>query len=467
MFSINYQVEIPNSNYIKKWTNDHTYQGYINKDTKLYEGEGRIKFLNSNSNIIEYYGEFLEGKALGNGTIIYKDGSIYKGQTKDLKKSGYGTLYETNGKILYTGLWIDDISDRPIYTVEYSIFGNLLSQCYKINDMIQGWYFSHFNNNITGIRFYKDNKIIKETYLDNSHHYLSEKYLKICHNKNQSNNNIHKFLFTELPKLEKNNYLHEFLTNPNNLKMLNDIVSDNTPVSYKFFNSNGIYEQNEIIESYDYEFTSCSELLFKKKLNNYKVTAKFLKDKIIVGIFNTDSKFDNYKNATLYSCPNAQKIDNVNIVKSSTSDFYELESSTKLKMIGQCDKIYAGDFNIDSFYGKGWIKLINKTYSGIFNYGLKEGIEKKDNVKIYQGKFNDHIQYNGLGTLFLKSGSIKYEGYFLEGKFDGYGTSFYDDTTIIEYVGQWRKNKKCGKGVLYSISGDEIYSGMFQNDQIL
>lgn len=44
----------------------------------------------------------------GHGEFIYKEGSRYKGQWKDNKMEGFGTLYYPNGAIAYEGQWHDD-----------------------------------------------------------------------------------------------------------------------------------------------------------------------------------------------------------------------------------------------------------------------------------------------------------------------------------------------------------------------
>jgi hypothetical protein len=78
-------IRIDGSNYIKQYNPTFTYQGYFNPLTEEFNGKGRIKYLYPESPIDIYDGEFIEGKLNGNGTIIYKNSDIYKGQILNFK----------------------------------------------------------------------------------------------------------------------------------------------------------------------------------------------------------------------------------------------------------------------------------------------------------------------------------------------------------------------------------------------
>ena len=53
-------------------------------------------------------GDFINGKAEGNGKYIWENGEYYIGENKNGLKNGKGTLYYANGKIKQKGNWIDD-----------------------------------------------------------------------------------------------------------------------------------------------------------------------------------------------------------------------------------------------------------------------------------------------------------------------------------------------------------------------
>ena len=55
---------------------------------------------------------------------------------------------------------------------------------------------------------------------------------------------------------------------------------------------------------------------------------------------------------------------------------------------------------------------------------------------------------NGKGQLCFKNGNIIYDGEWVDGKIEGYGTHYYGDGTY--YIGQFKNNDKNGKGKLYN-----------------
>ena len=59
----------------------------------------------------EYYimqGDFINGKAEGNGKCIWENGEYYIGQYKNGLFNGKGIEYYSNGKIKYEGDFIND-----------------------------------------------------------------------------------------------------------------------------------------------------------------------------------------------------------------------------------------------------------------------------------------------------------------------------------------------------------------------
>ena len=55
--------------------------------------------------------------------------------------------------------------------------------------------------------------------------------------------------------------------------------------------------------------------------------------------------------------------------------------------------------------------------------------------------------------LYYKNLNIKYEGDFLNGKFEGNG-KFYDESGEYYYIGQFKNSVKHGKGIIYTEDGD-------------
>ncbi len=59
---------------------------------------------------------------------------------------------------------------------------------------------------------------------------------------------------------------------------------------------------------------------------------------------------------------------------------------------------------------------------------------------------------------------VKYEGDFIKGKYNGKGNQFYSDLEF--YIGQFKNNKKEGKGVIYYNYSNIRYEGDFKEDHI-
>ena len=101
--------------YEGKWINGKANgQGkFVFKNGNIYEGEfkdniisGKGCFTMKNGDI--YSGIFVNGLINGKGTYINKKGEKYDGYFKNGKKDGEGNLYDKDGKIIKTGVWIQD-----------------------------------------------------------------------------------------------------------------------------------------------------------------------------------------------------------------------------------------------------------------------------------------------------------------------------------------------------------------------
>jgi len=101
-------------------------------------------------------------------------------------------------------------------------------------------------------------------------------------------------------------------------------------------------------------------------------------------------------------------------------------------------------------------------FEGLFINGVKEGYGTYyyPNGNKYEGNwFNDKIQ--GYGTFYFQSGS-KHEGEYLDGKRNGYGTYYYTNGDM--YEGEYLNDKYHGYGI-YTFANGTKYEGEYLNDE--
>ena len=69
---------------------------------------------------------------------------------------------------------------------------------------------------------------------------------------------------------------------------------------------------------------------------------------------------------------------------------------------------------------------------------------------------------HGKGNIYYKKGNIKYDGDFVNDKYERNGKYICENGEY--YIGQWLNDKKHGKGKEYYKNGDIKYEGDFVND---
>jgi len=101
-------------------------------------------------------------------------------------------------------------------------------------------------------------------------------------------------------------------------------------------------------------------------------------------------------------------------------------------------------------------------YEGGFNNGKFNGIGKyyQDGILIYEGGFNNG-KFNGIGK-YYQDGILIYEGGFADHKFYGIGKSYQDE--ILIYDGGWKDDRMDGKGKYYQ-DGILIYDGAWKDNR--
>jgi antitoxin component YwqK of YwqJK toxin-antitoxin module len=332
--------------------------------------------------------------------------------------------------------------------------GVLVSQGFKSGDKFDGWFITHYLGSINTIKFYEDGIATKGfgSFQENS----NLKYKVNYKNKTSSPSLIIvKFLFETLPKLNKPGNLVEFLSNPDNITLLDELSfpydsktgEGDLKADYKIFSSTGLEQ-------------ICKHLEY----SDNKVCINYVGSYAYIGLIESSNP-SKLLNGKLYLLVQPELKHSIRINETNISLNYEL--------IGDDITLKEeGEFIIrnNHYLLEGTGEKIDGTnkYVGTFENGeIKQGILYKSNIKIYEGSFTSN-KFNGFGTEWSSNGHMRYQGEYKNGKFHGNGTSYYPnaETESVEYVGNWSNDQKHGQGTLFSVSGDEIFTGEFYRDQI-
>lgn len=121
--------------YVGAWLND-VFHGYGvltfaagdeykgNFLNGLFSGKGLYTWLNGD----KHEGLYSDGKSNGYGTYIYKNGRKYVGNFVDAKMEGQGVMYDSGGRVLYSGAWANG-SAQPATVPDSANRESSLSKC--------------------------------------------------------------------------------------------------------------------------------------------------------------------------------------------------------------------------------------------------------------------------------------------------------------------------------------------------
>lgn len=84
------------------FSSGHFYEGSF-VDGEM-EGKGKMVWSNGQW----YEGEFHRGKKEGKGVYVWSDGSRYSGDYRDELRNGWGAQFDSRGRKVYEGNWVDD-----------------------------------------------------------------------------------------------------------------------------------------------------------------------------------------------------------------------------------------------------------------------------------------------------------------------------------------------------------------------
>ena len=220
--------------------------------------------------------------------------------------------------------------------------------------------------------------------------------------------------------------------------------------------------------------------------NNHIITSKLIRDKtkVIINYENETKKlsFDLNKEERIIICfqestkidvtiveiTPKDKIDESYFLEPSTKQFEQIEK-TKIQIVqnpggnelsysdGEISGIYEKNKNMflhdsGTFGGSYGSPIVLKWEERVF--AIHKGTLKKvnKNIGIFIKKIIDVIvnyKKNGKGRDYYKNGKIKYEGNFLDDKYEDKDAKFYYENGDL-YIGEFKNGIQKGNGVIYS-----------------
>ena len=85
-----------------------------------------------------------------------------------------------------------------------------------------------------------------------------------------------------------------------------------------------------------------------------------------------------------------------------------------------------------------------------------------ENGDYYIGEFLNDMK-NGKGKIYYKNDSIKYDGDFVNDKYEGKGKFIWENEEY--YIGEWVNGFKHGEGIIYYKNNKIKYKGNFVNNE--
>ena len=154
----------------------------------------------------------------------------------------------------------------------------------------------------------------------------------------------------------------------------------------------------------------------------------------------------------------------INIIKNELKNRIILQPKRTIIIEYENRDHYIGDLINDIPNGKG--KKMNRQgiikYEGEFVDDKYEGkgTYYMETGEYYEGEFKNGTM-NGEGKQFYRNNDVKYEGHFIDGKFEGIGKFIWDNGEY--YIGEFKDGVMNGKGKEYYCDGTIKYDGEFEN----
>ena len=122
--------------------------------------------------------------------------------------------------------------------------------------------------------------------------------------------------------------------------------------------------------------------------------------------------------------------------------------------------VYEGGFHLGMMHGKGCYTFGDGVeYDGTFTYNkiTGTGTYKWPDSSSYTGDVKGGLRH-GKGTFVSPDQVTTYDGEWVGGRREGFGTIYYDEDKMVYYKGQWVANQRSGKGLVVYPSGN-TYDG--------
>lgn len=151
------------------------------------------------------------------------------------------------------------------------------------------------------------------------------------------------------------------------------------------------------------------------------------------------------------------------------STFHEIlcETFDEIEYYGEG---YYNEKNMFVFHGYGKYYIAHDailSYEGQWMHGVKFGVGKAfhENGKVaYEGRWKKGKRDN-FGKEYDKYGHLLYDGQWIRDKRDGFGLLYDTKESHLIYSGDFKNNKKHGKGTRFHADGDIFYEGFFENNK--
>ena len=477
-----------------------------------------------NNLIINYEGEFIDGKISGNGRAEYYNGEFYIGELKNNKRHGLGTKYNNNGRVVFEeSNWNNDLLTN---NKEVTIFHDNGNVKYKggFNGETNEGFGSLYDkeNNPIYIGEFKNNKFEgKGTYFQNISTPVAVNEKKV-ESKIKSKLAFIKKKATNSKKILKKKKFKKITAES---KSIDDIDMSSEKKKIGLISAEGMFSKGKLVEGtiyhdsgkkafegklrgnqfcgkgviYDRSGVKCFEGTFNDTVTN-KDMFRYPYGEFIYQIKEgyryingnktcTSTSEDGSYTTTTYKGDTEEVLSKYSFDKQGTrTGPYEVYKNKILVEKGTMRKnTFEGElllFDIDgspksiTIYENGYSKSTtqywtkNKTvkYKGDLNsFGRYHGegtlyYDHSEELIQYQGSFANS-RYSGQGQLFYRNGNLQYDGHFLNGQYHGQGTSYYESTGNPEYNGNWAKGFRHGEGLLMDEAGAPVIQGNWVNGE--